>query len=441
VAALGVLPKRERKDWAALARRLLNHESERVRVAAMRALAEIGDTAELADRLYDISPGVRGHAAFLIADGDLSRPPLDHPAVREVLALEGVAGVRAKRDLLQSVHAHGGSRWVEMVLQLAQEGEESVAPDLVLAMGRLHDERFIPFLIQRLPVREARSVARAALVALGASALDELERLLRDPGADVRVRRHIPRTISRFATQRAADILTEQIEREENGLVRYKILRGLGRLVTEAPVVVDRLVMERQLKQNLVEHLRMLALERLVTQNLGEAEEAARASGELLAGLLGDKTKQALERAFRFLHVVHRNEDILAVARAADSADRRVRAQALEFLDNLMLDAPLPENRQLFALTIDDLDPAERVARAGPLLGDLPRDYHDALRRMIHDEDEVLSAVAAYHAVRLRLGDLRDSVVALAQRRSRLNFLREQLERVAQLAQEPKFAG
>ena len=94
-AALRVLPERDNKDWVVLARRLLNHSEQSVRVAAMRALADAGSTADLADRLYDISPAVRAHAAFLLAD-DAPGEPLEHASVRDVLALEGSAGERAR---------------------------------------------------------------------------------------------------------------------------------------------------------------------------------------------------------------------------------------------------------------------------------------------------------------------------------------------------------
>lgn len=439
--ALRVLPSRERKDWVPLAKRLLSHESEAVRVAAMRALADAGITSDLSDRLYDISPGVRGHAAFLIAHDDFRQPPLEHPAVRDILELQGAAGVRGKVGLLQSIHARGDARWTDVVLTLAEDCDEKVALALVPAMGVLNDVRFIPFLVRRLALREGRELVRSALVGLGAPALDELERLLESPTTDPRTRRHLPRTISRFAEQRAADILTARLEHETSGLVRYKILRGLGRLVMEAPVNVGRGAMERQVHQNLLEHVRLLALGARVEEGLSPPPEGGEASGRLLGGLLRDKCKQALERAFRFLQIAHRHEDIHAVSRAVGSSDRRVRAQALEFLDNLVLDSTVPQNRQLLALVIDDLSPAERLARGSALLANPPRSHDEAMLRMLEDEDEVLSAVAAYHALHLDNPDLAQVVDALSLERPHLAFLREQPRRVSSWSPEPGHVG
>src|SRR5439155_17921567 len=58
---------------------------------------------------------------------------------------------------------------------------------------------------------------------------------LRDGQLPHEIRRHVPRTISRFPAEAAAPLLLAQLAREEDGMVRFKILRGLGRLATENP--------------------------------------------------------------------------------------------------------------------------------------------------------------------------------------------------------------
>ena len=51
------------------------------------------------------------------------------------------------------------------------------------------------------------------------------------------LRRHLPRTISRFPAAEAAPALLGRLLDEPDGMVRYKILRGLGRLAAENPDV------------------------------------------------------------------------------------------------------------------------------------------------------------------------------------------------------------
>src|SRR5262249_32948041 len=146
----------------------------------------------------------------------------------------------------------------------------------------------------------------------GDPAFDVLVRALRDPATDARVRRHLPRTVGRFRTQRAADVLTEELARERDGLVRYKVLRGLGLLVG-ARVKMDRLRMEEEARKNLVDHLEMLG--RRVAIAGERRTRAARgptghAGADLLAGLLDDKLDQSLERALRLLKLAHPREDL-----------------------------------------------------------------------------------------------------------------------------------
>src|SRR5262249_38816472 len=154
-----------------------------------------------------------------------------------------------------------------------------------------------------------------------------------------RIRLHLPRTVSRFDSQRAADLLIEQLARAQDGVVRYKALRGLGRLVVTGRVRVDRAIVEAEIRKNLSEHLRILALLVPLDRGIRAAPARAKASGRLVAGLLDDKLRQSLERAFRFLQIAHRNEDIRGVYSALRSRDKRTRANALEFLDALTAQA------------------------------------------------------------------------------------------------------
>ena len=99
---------------------------------------------------------------------------------------------------------------------------------LALAVARQQDRLLIPELVSFLSAREGRETVRAALVALGDPALDEVRRTLRDRTSERRLRLHMPKTLARFATRRAADYLLEEIETEQDGLIRYKAIGALA---------------------------------------------------------------------------------------------------------------------------------------------------------------------------------------------------------------------
>ncbi|MBI2895589.1 MAG: HEAT repeat domain-containing protein [Deltaproteobacteria bacterium] len=403
--ALELVSASNRKDWEPLAERLLEHPSARMRVAAVRALRH--RHVALARVKGDPDPAVRAHALFCLAHCEGRTDLSADPEIAKLL--EGPDGRTVRVALLEAIRDHGSSRWADTVLDLSRSDEPEVVENAALTMAKLADERFVPVLIQRLAVRDGRGAVREALAALGEPALEALERAMRDPGTDRRVLVHLPRTISRFGTQWAADFLTEELRGQGSGLVRYKVLRGLGRLVADSKVRVDRREIEAQMRANLVEHLRILSIR--VALERGQIEQASRATacGRLLLGLLDDKLNQALERAFRLLQLVNRNEDIRGVWQAAKSDDKKARANALEFVDALLLGrsghdlSSREQNRTLFRLAVDDLAPAERVARAAGMIPTAPGGYDDALRVLAVEKGGSLVALASYHARELGL--------------------------------------
>jgi AAA family ATP:ADP antiporter len=418
--ALEVIPSKDRTDWIPLAERLFGHPSENVRVAAVRALSSVGAAGALERALIDSCLAVRTHAAFLFAQADASRPALHHPRVAVILKMPGDEGRAARLALLDAIHDRPSARWADVVLALAEENDPEVCDRTTRTMGRIKDARFIPILIRRLSVRDGRGAVRDALVFQGKEALEALAKTLSDAEVELRVRIHIPRTIARFESQRAADLLTDALESDEPGLIRYKALRGLARLAVEKESLsIDRARIEALARKNLVTHLWMTAL--FVPLNDGQVTDAAKAtaSGRLLLGLLEDKRAQSLNRAFRLLQILHRGEDIRSLELALRSEDVRERGRAIEFVDALAHEAERgsgviagvhPDMRELWRLAVDDLPDAERALRGAPYLPPLPASYEDAIQALIAEQDTALAAFSAYHALELGAEALREAV-------------------------------
>ncbi|HLM71933.1 MAG TPA: hypothetical protein VK459_04570, partial [Polyangiaceae bacterium] len=329
--ALEVIPSKDRTDWVPLAERLFAHPSEAVRVAAVRALSSVNAAGALERALVDSCLAVRTHAAFSFAQADTARPAHLHPRVAVILKMPGDEGRAARLALLDAIHDRPSQRWADVVLHLAEENDPELCERTTRTMGRIKDARFVAILIRRLSVRDGRGAVRDALVFQGKEALEALAGSLSDPAVELRVRIHIPRTIARFKSQRAADLLTAALESDEPGLIRYKALRGLARLAVEDEGLrVDRERIEALMRKNLATHLWMTAL--FVPLNDGQIEDPARAtaSGRLLVGLLEDKRAQSLNRSFRLLQILHRGEDIRSLELALRSEDVRERGRAIE---------------------------------------------------------------------------------------------------------------
>jgi AAA family ATP:ADP antiporter len=354
-----------------------------------------------------------GYVAFYRAQHDTSVELMSHPLIAAIMKLEGPYGRTARHAMLEAVADAPDPRAADLVLALARlpELDDEDAVELTAsAMAALKDERFIPLCVERLAKRPGRDAVRDALVAMGPPALGALEAALGDESVDVHVRQHVPRSISRFGSQKAADILSARLVQEPRGAVRYKILRALGGLVARHNVTVDRGGMDAQALRNVEEHLRLLALRVALDRRTSRSKIGEDAAKQVLIGLLDDKIAQSMERAFRLLQIAHKREDIETVHAAARSTDTAARANAGEFLDVLLVRREQQRLRQLLRIVVDDANDTDRVARARDVLPSLVRTYGEALKVLLADRDEVLVALAAQHALGLNDEPLRRAV-------------------------------
>jgi AAA family ATP:ADP antiporter len=407
--ALDIFGGSPREDWVPLGERLLSHESEAIRIAAVRALAKHGVASALAKTTSDPSTNVRAYAALHLALADVDQDAAEDPAedlaqqprLASMLEERGESGDAQRRVLLTAIADAADPRATSLVLAIARSRtfahSELNMTLLARAMKALHDPRYIPYCVALLATRPAREAFRQALVAMGDEALEALEAATIDEHTERRVRTHLPRTIADFQTQRACDFLMTRLQDESDGFVRYKVLRGLGHIVAASDVKVDRRKIEKEARRNLVEHLRITALR--VALDPGTVKQGSAAispTEELLLDLLADKQSQALERAFRLLKIAHRREDIHRVHSASKSTDRRARSNAGEFLDTLLAGSKQRELRELFRLVVDDLEPIVRVRRAAPWVGSYPHDRQAALAALAEDRDAGLANLSRY---------------------------------------------
>jgi len=383
-----------RRDFGPLAERLLGHRDPGVRGAAVRALAVSGNrgAAELA--LDDADPTVRASAAFFLVEpgGD----PLLDTRVSGMLSETGEDGHALRKALLEMIGTHGDPRWVGVVSAiLKRESKRLILPGVAaIAVRRTLATDLARYLVERLGERADRAIVRDALVALEQSGYQAVASALADDASSIRLKRQASRAVAAFGSQEAVDLLTQRVEVETSSAVRYRVLRALGRISADAKegaidkVKFDREKLEANTSRELTEYL--VSFELYVALDEKEASGAQR----LLVDLLKDRLDQTMERAFRFLQLAHKNEDIESTYLAVVRGDKRAKATALEFLDVLTLNER--RMRPLLRLVVDELPPAERVLRAKELLEQtgpiVKRDA--ALQRLVRDNDALLAGLA-----------------------------------------------
>ena len=246
-------------------------------------------------------------------------------------------------------------------------------------------------------------------MAIGAPALIWLDQAMTDPEVPAKVRRHVPRTIARFDPTQAIPILLKHLPRAPDGMVRYKILRGLNRLAVEAPEVpMDPEVLGEVTQQTAQEAL--LALDWRMQLETGAAADARRQtpSLELLLALLRDKEQLAIERLFRLLGLRFVGEDFARIWRGLRSGDEHARASSRELLENLVQ----PPLRDVLLSLVAEAPDTERLARVSSFYPGEPLDYEALLAKLLSTRSESLRSLAAYYVGEVGLATMRPALLA-----------------------------
>lgn len=412
VRALELFSTARRADFLPLAHRLLASVDPAVRTAALRAVAVAGGAGEeetMRGALEDPSPAVRATAMVgLISsccDTEGIRPELTR-------VLEG-PDPDSRIALARAIHDRPDGSF-QPILRALAAAEPEVQIEVARAVAAAPDASFVPLLLPMLGDRRTRSEARTALVSIGRPALIELDRALDDVAQPRRVRLHLPRTISKFRSQAAADVLCRHLERELDTAIGYKILRGLGRMIVDnRRIELDADLIDRSIAAILRRAITVVDWRVSLEQEVGWATTA----GGLLVALLREMEQSCAERAFRLMGLRHPDEDFHAIWGGLRSKDRKTAASARELLEYLVE----PRARAALLALVDPEveEDAERLDRAAALFRPEYESHQERLRAMMSDSSEALSGLAAHHVAELgfrgetaELGGVIDQAVA-----------------------------
>jgi AAA family ATP:ADP antiporter len=394
VRALAVVAATPNDDMLRFVDRLLEHGGDddvRAAVLRMRTTRQ-PDQALLRRHLRDArSPGVRCTALIgLLAGGfiDDAEAPAALRAVLESATPDSASTLaHALRDL--------PPRFARLLAgELSRNPDPRFGTEVARAIASDPSPLFLDTLIELLAHREARVHARTALVALGAEALERLGAALGDAYTPPAVRLHVPRTISRFMTPRAADLLTQHLLAETDGRTTYKTLRGLGRMRADDPSLpIDGAAMQLVAEQLLARAVALLAY-RVAWDALDHANLRHDATRPLLLPrLLLDAQRRALEGVFRVLHILEPDAGYAIVSRSLAATDAPSQAGGREMLENL-LRGPL---RPVLLLLTDSLPPP--VQLAGVLDFHEPPGARDLVQAVARLADDPRRMAAALHAI------------------------------------------
>ena len=408
--AVMLLGESPRADLPRLVERALAHPDAEVRAAALRLrTASIPDEALLRRYLRDEMPAVRCAALVgLVAAGYLEGREAED-ALHELLAT-------ATPDACPTLARALVGLPTRLARPLARELRRNAGPGFGVSVARAlavePNPIFVETLLELLAEREARTYARPALVALGDTALERLEGALDDPETPPDLRLHIPRTISRFANGRAAAILVRRLLREDDHGVRYKILRGLGRMRADDPTLPVDVEALNEAAETFLERAATLLTYRVAWETL-VAAGILPADRDLLPTLLENKERRALESVFRVLHILEPNAEYALVYRGLAASDPRARAGGREILENVlrgplrppllaMTDALAPAPRLAQLLKSYELPDAQAMLATSEEEDERLRLAHALITRIRNDQNELLREIAEHELTAVR---------------------------------------
>jgi ATP/ADP translocase len=395
--ALNILAESGRVDFVPIADRLIDSPDAETRALAVRARSTVRPEAAVLRRAADDpSPLVRATGIVgLIAGGWASD---DARQIIDELLMS--SSVETHMALARAIERQPSADFEGVLLQLATSSDSRVLRHVVHGMAKIKRPSFLGKLLLMLAQRDVRNETRVALLEYGDDALRMLDLALADGRLSRPVRRQIPHTIIRFAPEQAAFVLQQHLVGQSDGLIRFKVLRALGRIVADHPKVpLDETVLHQATRRAID-----VAAELLYWRiNLGRGAAVQRQrltpGHSLIILLIRDKERHAIERIFRLLGLTFRGEDLRSIHRGLTNANPKVRAGSRELLENLLA-APLRES--VIGL-VDDIDDDLRLAAVRPDLADAPMEYVALVNVLRDGRRQTLRALAEYHARELGL--------------------------------------
>ncbi|MGD8861404.1 MAG: Npt1/Npt2 family nucleotide transporter [Myxococcales bacterium] len=362
-AALRVLANQRRVD-PALARALLEDPDHRVRVEAVHVLCVHGEqpTQRLQELLRHDDLSLRaaavGHLAEYGTEAELQ--VLDRELVDDLLRIEGKEGERVRVDVAKALARARGTRLQGLWPVLERDSAPAVVRQTIDSAGQTRDPQHLAWLFGLLDDKRYRMQARLALAQYGEAIVDEIDQRLGDPGCSGRTRRTLPRILARIPSQRCVGVLAAHAAHADE-VLRRAIIVALDKLARR---FADLRFDDPRITGLIDGLIHRYALHDQALRALPDAPDDR--GTRLLLRSLREKRAQELHWLFLLLGTRHGADEMAGVHAALSGDGGGQRANALEYLDNVLEDPverailPLLEGRGRRG---DDEGPAQVMQR------------------------------------------------------------------------------
>jgi ATP:ADP antiporter, AAA family len=288
-------------------------------------------------------------------------------------------------------------------LFIREDSSVEVVREALASAGRLKEPAVVRDVIMRLGCPKTKTAAHQALINYGEDAVETLGDVLLDRNMGRDVRLNIPSTLSQITSPAAMNALLNGLN-EQDGSLRYRIIVGLEEIARRLPNLrIDRHTIELTIDAEAGHYYRRFLTFFVL---FGDEAEGSMNNGSLLRQVLLENMERERERVLRLLSLIYRPDDMGNTCTALRSGNSVKKAQAIEFLDNL-LSGDL--KRRVFPL-FDDAPGVERYQRFLSLLGLKSFDGESALHELLKQDDIWLRAAALWEMGLRRLQPFREEI-------------------------------
>jgi ATP/ADP translocase len=311
-----------------------------------------------------------------------------------------------RRALAARVAGVLGGRAAETLTILLADPAPAVAAAACQAAGRLKTRDHVFAVARLLASYRTRGAAIEALAQYGPAICGTLGDMLEDAVVPLAVRVQIPRVLKRIPHQRSVEILVAAYRSGEPE-IRAAALKGLSRLRESGSsltfansYLVPHAINEAHRFYELAAAAAPLEVHR--------RERGSAAS--LLVRTLEERQRDTVQRLFRLLGLIKSPKEMYWSYLALSGHDKERRANAIEYLDNVL-------DRDLKNVVIPIFDnPTRMLERGRVLFGVEPACASSVIRAMLHSADSWVAACAMAAAAELKLSELADEIAQLEQR-------------------------
>ncbi len=434
--ALDLLGIQRTKSWHPSLRMLLHHPEPDIRRRAIALLGSSGDR-EIGDEavrmLRDPDLGVRteallylsremgtdpltriqelgdfddfsiraGMAAFLASPGPSQNLDAARAILEAMASTPGEAGARDRAEAARLIALVPGE-FLDLLAKLLQDANEDVVRQAIRSARTVAHEELTNALIGTLSRPELADEAADALAKLGNAIVPEVAERLRDETVDVEVRRELPSVLVRIGTAEAELVLVDSLLHSDTTL-RHRVIASLNKLRAVRPDVrIEPGTIEVLLAAEIAGHYRSYQVLGPLRRQLKEDDPVLDAMRHAM--------EQELERIFRLMNLLYTQEGLHDAYIGLRASNPIVRANALEFLDNVLQ----PELRPILVPLLDaQVTIDERIAIANRIVGAPVESAEQAIGTLLASEDSWLRSCAAYAVGTLQLRGLEDELERL----------------------------